>query len=69
MKISLFTLKKLKKSGGYGTEISETGVPVIHTFNIFEESMMCHILTSSSTHYLIFSRYILLEEHYTMYVT
>ena len=43
----------MKKSGDYRTEISETGVPVIHTFNIFEESKMCHILTNKSTHYLI----------------
>ena len=40
--------------------------PVIHTFNIFEESKMCHILTSNSTHYLIISGYIFLEEHYIM---
>ena len=39
-------------------QISETGVPVIHNFNIFEESKMCHILTSNSTHYLIISGYI-----------
>ena len=68
MKISLFTLKNLKKSGGYVTEISETGVPVIDTFNIFGESKICHILTSNSTHYIIISEYIFLEEHYTMYV-
>ena len=40
----------LKKSGGYGTQIFETGVTVIHTFNIFEESKMCRILTSNSTY-------------------
>ena len=33
-------------------------------FNIFEESKMCHILTSDSTHHLIISGYIFLEEHY-----
>ena len=43
---------------GYGTEISETGVFVIHTFSIFEESKMCHILASNSTHHLIISGYI-----------
>ena len=51
------------------TQISETEVPVIHIFNIFEESEMCHILTSNSSHYLIISGYIFLEEHYTMYAT
>ena len=30
---------------------------------------MYHILTSNSTHYLIISGYILLEERYTMYIT
>ena len=30
---------------------------------------MCYILTSNSTHYLIMSGYISLEEHYTIYVT
>ena len=43
------------------------GVPVIHTFNILEESKMCHMLMSNSTHYLIISEYIFLDEHYTMY--
>ena len=61
--------EKIKKTGIYGTQIPETGVPVIHTFNIFEESKMCHILTSNSTHFLIISGYIFLEEHYTMYET
>ena len=37
-------------------------------FNIFEESKMRHILTSNSTHYPIISGYVVLEEHYTMYV-
>ena len=52
-----------------GTQISETVVPVIHTFSIFEESKMCYILTSNSTHYLIISGYIFLEEHCILYVT
>ena len=51
------------------TQISETGIPVIHTLNVFEESKMCHVLMSNSTHYLIISGYIFLEEQYTMYVT
>ena len=69
IKISIFTLKTLKKIRWLRDSNFGDGVPVIHTFNIFEESKMCHILTSNFTHHLIILRYIVLEEHYTMYVT
>ena len=42
IRISIFTLKKLKKkSRGYGAQISETGVSVDHTFDVFGEFSTC----------------------------
>ena len=35
-------LKNWKKSRSYGAQISETGVSVTHTFNVFGEFSMCH---------------------------
>ena len=42
IRISILTLKNMKKSRGYGAQISETGVSVNHTFNAFGEFSMCH---------------------------
>ena len=57
-----------KKSGGYGAQISETGVFVNHTFNVLEEFSMCQTLTSISTYYLTISAYFFLRDFYTMYM-
>ena len=62
-----FTSGGLKQPGGYGAQISETGVSVNHSLNIFGEFKMCHILTSNSTYYLFISEYNFLEEFCTTY--
>ena len=43
----ILSKKNWKKSGGYGAQISETGVFVNHTFNIWGEFSMCQTLTST----------------------
>ena len=55
----MFTLEKneKKKSRGYGPQISETGVSVNHTFNVFGKFSMCRLF-----------QHTFMSEFYTVYV-
>ena len=50
-----------KKTGGYWAQISEIGVFVNHTYNVFGEFSMYQTLTSISNYYLTISAYFFSE--------